>query len=109
MEFTGNINYREIGAVFASADVFLLPSFSDPSPLTVIEACKIGLPLLISDRCGNHFEAVELGYNGYVFDPSNREDVLEKFNAMLDAIHQWSDFSRRSVHIAAQKFDNEKV
>lgn len=105
----GNISQEEVSNEYDKADVFLLPSFSDQSPLTVIEATNKGLPLLISDRCGNHFEAVEPGKNGYTFNPYDPSDIKNKFELMLSQRDQWPVFSIHSKKIAEEKFDNETV
>lgn len=54
----------------ATADFFLLPSLSDKNPLSAIEAALCGLPVIISNRCGNWPELVrEPEWHGFVFDP----------------------------------------
>lgn len=54
--------------LYAAADVFVLPSLSDPSPLAAVEAAAAGLPLLMSNRCGNVDDLVEEDHNGWVLD-----------------------------------------
>lgn len=55
--------------IYAAADLFLLPSLSDPNPLSVVEALHSGLPLLTSDRVGNRPEAIRPGVNGWFAQP----------------------------------------
>lgn len=101
----GNLTQEEISIEYRSADVFILPSYSDPSPLTVVEALSSGLPLLLSNRCGNHFEAVSPGKNGYTFDPENPSDIKNKLEKMLSEQYKWSDYSIKSMEIASEKFN----
>ncbi len=54
--------------LYAAADVFVLPSLSDPSPLSAVEAAAAGVPLLMSNRCGNVGDLVEPGANGWILD-----------------------------------------
>lgn len=107
--FVGEIPIDEIGFEYCNADVFVLPSFSDPSPLSVVEACKCGLPLLISNRCGNHFEAVLPNENGYTFDPADQVDIKAKFETLMDNQGRWSHFGSQSLKIADKKFNNRLV
>jgi glycosyltransferase involved in cell wall biosynthesis len=94
----GSLSIDDILDKLKTSDVFLIPSFSDPSPLVLIEACKIGLPLLVSNCCGNHYECILDNKNGYLFDPydTNRRP-------------EWINFSRESVDIARNKFNTEEV
>ena len=39
-------------AAFQDADLFVLPSRSDAYPTTVMEACSMGVPMVVTDRCG---------------------------------------------------------
>lgn len=105
----GGMDQAGVSREYDNADVFVLPSYSDPSPLTVIEAVNKGLPLLLSNRCGNHYEAVEIGQNGFIFDPYNPSDIKLKFEEMLGKRMEWSNFSVKSNRIADEKFDNETV
>jgi glycosyltransferase involved in cell wall biosynthesis len=63
--FVGNLAQAEMVELYAAADVFVLPSLSDPSPLSTIEACAAGLPLILSPRVGNFADVLEPGVNGW--------------------------------------------
>lgn len=75
----GQRSETEMTELYAAADVFVLPSRSDPSPLSAIEAAAAGLPLVLSNRVGNTAELLTEGENGWVLDlddPSSQRDVL---------------------------------
>ncbi|SEM12256.1 Glycosyltransferase involved in cell wall bisynthesis [Chryseobacterium taichungense] len=109
VKLLGNLTQQEIGEEYKNADVFLLPSFSDPSPLSIVEAISSGLPVFVSDRCGNHFETVSEGKNGYIFDPSNHAEIKEKFNMLMDREEYWKEFSEISLQLAEENFNPEIV
>jgi glycosyltransferase involved in cell wall biosynthesis len=109
VKLLGNLSQQEIGEEYKNADVFLLPSFSDPSPLSIVEAISSGLPVLVSNRCGNHFETVSESKNGYVFDPSNHAEIKEKFNLLMDRKEHWNEFSQISLQLAEENFNPEIV
>jgi glycosyltransferase involved in cell wall biosynthesis len=69
--------------LLASADALLLPSVSDANPLSVIEGLWAGLPLLISNRCGNSPEAVIPDRNGWVVDPDDPPGVRTAFRQLV--------------------------
>ncbi|WP_374460809.1 glycosyltransferase family 4 protein [Chryseobacterium taeanense] len=109
VKLLGNLTQQEIGEEYKNADVFLLPSFSDPSPLSIVEAISSGLPVFVSNRCGNHFETVSEGSNGYVFNPSNHAEIKEKFNMLMDRKEHWKEFSQISLQLAEENFNPEIV
>jgi UDP-glucose:(heptosyl)LPS alpha-1,3-glucosyltransferase len=55
---------------YAAADCFLLPTRYDPFPNTVLEAMAMGLPVIVSARCGAA-EVVEPGRNGWICQPDD--------------------------------------
>lgn len=101
----GNRPSEEVKRLYAQSDVFLLPSLSDPNPLTVIEALHSGLALLISNRCGNVVEAVKVGENGFSFDPIDQESVQLAMNMILKRKAEIPIMSSRSCVLAAEEFD----
>jgi glycosyltransferase involved in cell wall biosynthesis len=91
--------------LYASCDLLLLPSLRDPNPLSVIEGLWAGLPLLISDRCGNWPEAVEQGVNGWVVDPMSQTQVRRTFEEILRLTpEQLAGAGSASARIARNKF-----
>jgi UDP-glucose:(heptosyl)LPS alpha-1,3-glucosyltransferase len=55
---------------YAAADCFLLPTRYDPFPNTALEALAMGLPAIVSARCGAA-EVIEPGVNGWVCQPDD--------------------------------------
>ena len=94
--------------LYASSDLFLLPSFRDPNPLSVIEALWAGLPLLISDRCGNWPEAIEPGVNGWVVDPTSQTEMRRAFEAAVQmSFEERARAGGVSASIAREKFSTQ--
>jgi glycosyltransferase involved in cell wall biosynthesis len=79
----GNLNANELINEYKQSNVFVLPSFSDQSPLTVVEAATMRLPLLISENCGNHYELLENEVNGYILNQYDRDTITEVFDKMI--------------------------
>ena len=62
-------------AVYAGADVFVLPSLFEGTPLTLLEAMRSGLPLVTTDTCGMK-DVIRSGVNGLLVpirSPAGRE------------------------------------
>jgi glycosyltransferase involved in cell wall biosynthesis len=92
------VAYGDMPLLYASADLLLLASRHDPNPLSVIEAMHSGLPLLVSDRIGNHPEALAEGENGYtlpVDDPELvRSVALRMFRSSDEQLARMGEASR---------------
>jgi glycosyltransferase involved in cell wall biosynthesis len=96
--------------LYAVTKIFMLPSLSDPNPLTCIEALWCKLPLFISNHVGNYPEVVKEGVNGYVFDYSKSEEALIKLNEILSADEDWhKKASDASLEIAKTIYKSELV
>lgn len=91
--------------LYEKANVMILPSFSDPSPLSLIEAIKMKLPILASERCGNHFETVINGYNGYIFNPNKPDTIKNVFEKMLDRHKEWNEWGENSFCLYKKNFE----
>lgn len=103
-------NQETVIELYSMADVFLLPSLSDPNPLTCIEALWAGLPLFISEHCGNYPEVVRQGENGYVFSYSDAEKAVEYLEKIIESDASWRKGAKEvSQHIANEKYNSKKV
>src|SRR5439155_18234313 len=64
--FTGFVNQSELPALYAAADVFVLPSGADEHwGLAVNEAMCAGLPVVVSREVGCVPDLVRDGVNGF--------------------------------------------
>lgn len=95
---------------YAAADLFVLPSLKDPSPLSPIEAIAASLPLLVSSRIGNLAEVLDDEKNGFTYDP------VAEIEKAKDMVRHISNLSREnlakmgesSIKIYEDKFGTEK-
>lgn len=109
IKILGEVASKDLAIYYQRADVFCLPSFSDPSPLSVVEAIQWGLPLLLSNRCGNHYEALIEGRNGFLFDPHSQRSIIEAFDQILERRHDFKSMGNLSRQLFLEKFEKEKV
>ena len=64
----------DVRPFYAAADCFLLPSRYDPFPNTALEAMAMGLPVMVSSRCGAA-EIIDHGVNGWVCEPDDAPGI----------------------------------
>ncbi len=64
------------------ADVFILPSYVEGVPISIIEAEAYGMPIL-STPVGGIPEVVKDGENGFLFVPGNRSDMKTAIDSVI--------------------------
>ncbi len=82
--FAGFAQRERLGAYYGLADVFILPTYSDPWGLVVNEAMACGLPVIVSDVAGCAADLVREKWNGMLIPPRDTE-VLSQSMAFLAA------------------------
>ena len=71
------LGYRDdVAAVLAAADIFVLPSYFEAMPMSVIEAMLVGLPVVASD-IGGPREQVVPGVTGLLVPPRQVAPLAE--------------------------------
>jgi glycosyltransferase involved in cell wall biosynthesis len=75
--FHGRLPRNDIDAFYARADVFVFPSFREPSGNVVLEAMSYGLAMVVADRGGPGFVVDEAcGFRVPVADPQQFADGI---------------------------------
>lgn len=109
VQLLGHCDAKAMSGLYKVANAFVMPSFSDPSPLTVVEAMRMELPLLLSICCGNHFEALDNSLNGYSFDPFNPQSIKVAFESLLARVTDWEEMGRISGEKYRTQFEKSEV
>jgi len=76
IEYFGSVNHKMMYEMYDDYNIFILPSYTEVFPLTIIEAMARGLVILVSDLPGMR-EIITEGRNGYLFPPGNIEKMKE--------------------------------
>ena len=87
VEFLGEIN--DVAALYAAADIFVLPTLYDPFSNACLEALASGLPV-ITTRDNGFSEIIEDGIHGSIVDHAGDIDALRA------AILFWADAANRN-------------
>ena len=98
----------DVPKILALADVFILPSYSEPWGLVVNEAMACGLPVIVSNKCGSAYDVVKEGINGYTFDPYNIDELTFVFKKFVDNPEKIIPFGQQSKEII-KRFSPENV
>ena len=68
--------------------VFINPALTEPFGLTLIEAAACGLPIVATED-GGPIDIIGNCQNGYLIDPLDSEDIVNKLHKLLSDHDQW--------------------
>jgi glycosyltransferase involved in cell wall biosynthesis len=80
--FEGTKRQDALRQAYAAADIFVLTSVYDQYPQVVLEACAMGLPVIISDRVGVK-AVLRNGEEGYIVPYGNSPFLAEKIKCLI--------------------------
>jgi glycosyltransferase involved in cell wall biosynthesis len=104
-----HLGYRkEIPELISLSDVFVLPSYREGLPRSIIEAMGMEKPIIATDIRGCREEVID-GINGYLVE---KESVISLYEAMKKLFlnkKKRIDFGKASRKIAEQDFNEDIV
>ena len=100
--FKGLIPHEKVGDYFKAADVFLIPSKFEGTPLALLEALFHGLPAIGSDVEGIN-DILDDGHTGLLFKPFDSVALVEKIISLIQA----PGLRKRLGQTGRQLFDAE--
>jgi glycosyltransferase involved in cell wall biosynthesis len=98
--------------MYALGDIFVHPTKGQGWGMVVNEALGAGLPMVASHASGAAKQLIIDGYNGFLFDPTNREEMyngMRFFAEHPDRIHEFANNAytsgqELSVEVGAKNF-----
>ncbi|WP_289098626.1 glycosyltransferase family 4 protein [uncultured Pseudoalteromonas sp.] len=98
----------DVRPYYEECSVFVLPSYHEGLPRTVLEAMAMGRPILTTDVPGCR-ETVVNGYNGWLVKKANAEQLAERMIWFIENQEHWQSMANNSRKMALEKFDVHKV
>jgi glycosyltransferase involved in cell wall biosynthesis len=93
--FTGKVT--DIREVLSIMDIFLMTSISEGTPLVILEAMAMEVPVVAPD-VGGISEQIENGKSGFIFPPGNINivsDIINQINANKEIFEKMGKLGRK--------------
>jgi glycosyltransferase involved in cell wall biosynthesis len=90
--------FRDIGALYRSADIFLFPSLEEGSPLVIYEACGCGLPVVTTDMGAGRI--VRHDREGFVLDAYDAAGWVAAMRTLAEDVELRRDMSNAAAERA---------
>ncbi len=104
----GFVQPDRLPRLFAEAGAFILPSRREPWGVVVQEATAAGLPVLCSTASGASVHLVQDGYNGYLFEPGDRDHLARLMQRLDEATEEERSAMGRASHALSRQFTPER-
>lgn len=104
--FPGWIRGSEKDKILRYADVFLLPSYNEGMPMSILDAMGYGLPV-VSTNVGGIPKIVENGRNGYTLFPGDVAGISKAIIGILTDERVRKQYGKESFNIVQDKYSLE--
>lgn len=105
-ELLGWVDKKEIDRQLESSMLFILPSYKEAMPMSILEAMNCGVPI-VSTNVGSIPEFVKNGINGELFIPGDIKQLSIIIKKMIDNADLRMKISNNNIKDIREKFDNE--
>lgn len=109
---SGTLNYlgrqSDVRPAIEACTVYVLPSYREGTPRTVLEAMAMGRPIITTDAPGCR-ETVVPGENGYLVPVKSVDKLVQAMLCFIQDESLAPKMGRRSREIAESKYDVHKV
>lgn len=106
------VNYwgklSDVRPAIAESSVYVLPSYREGTPRTVLEAMAMGRAVITTDAPGCR-ETVSNGVNGYLVGVKSIDDLVQSMQYFIEDPQLIAYMGQRSREIALNKYDVHQV
>ena len=106
IEYLGQL--EDVRPAIARASVYVLPSYREGTPRSVLEAMSMGRPVITTDVPGCR-ETVAEGKNGYLVPPMDVESLKQRMAELARDEKLRAAMGKRSRQMVMEKYEVSKV
>lgn len=107
LEYRGALDSESVLRLLRESSVFVLPSFDEPFPITVLEALSVGTPTVITNGCGIGSRLEELG--AAVVTDGSVEELSEQVYRVLNDERVSDELSKAGRQAIERVFSISRV
>lgn len=98
----------DVKPAISESSVYVLPSYREGTPRTVLEAMAMGRPIITTDAPGCK-ETVKDGINGYIVKVKSSQALVKAMFSFIEQPELIESMGNNSRKIAEDKYDVDKV
>ena len=102
-----SLSLKEVIQLYQTAKVFVLPSLTEGSPLSTLEAMACGLPVVCTSEGGGEY--IEDGVNGFIIPFRNSQILAEKVNYLFHHSDVAVEFGRKNRKMVEQELTVSQI
>lgn len=83
INYMGWINKNQKNKILSARPIFILPSYNEGLPMSLIEAMSYGCPV-VATNVGGIPELINNNVNGFMIDPGDKDKLLDIISVLID-------------------------
>lgn len=99
VQYAGWVKGEKKNELLSQCDVYVLPSYNEGLPISILEAMSYGKPI-ISTTVGGIPEIVKPGFNGWLFEPGDHSALTAIIDEALTNRQLLTEYGSRSHELA---------
>ena len=107
INLNGWVNSVEKDEILQNTGIFILPSYFEAMPMSILEAMSYGIPI-ITTNVGGIPAIIEQGINGYMREPGDIDSMVNDIKQILYNDEFRCELSKNSYYKIKQHFSMEK-
>ena len=100
-QYQGWVNGEKKEKLLNLADAYILPSYNEGLPISVLEAMSYSLPI-ISTKVGGIPEILKNEENGYIIEPGDKQALYEAIHHLMNNKTKCVNMGKRSKEMAKE-------
>jgi len=108
IKLTGHVEGEEKITLLKESDIYILPSYTEGLPISVLEAMLFGLPV-ITTKVGGLKKFFNDDKMGYFIEPKSTTDIENKIELMLSNSDKLKEISKFNYKYAQKNLTNDVI
>ncbi|MGS2722705.1 glycosyltransferase [Porticoccus sp. GXU_MW_L64] len=106
VDFFGWLEYKQVAMELSSSDVFVLPTYAEGFPNSLLEAMASGLPAISTDVGGISGSLLH-GQNGYIAAVGSEKELQHYMKKYIESPELISEHSKETLKIVRENHQRE--